>query len=355
MGTVTSMQSLCTHITFLLCWVSAQDVNAIITSTTPSTPSSSTEPISILPVTHNLINSNANLNTTNTSTIYDGKFLSAQQSAALSQIELDWIQRREVVKDVFEMSIGGMIKAVDEVQKRGDSMMSGIRKQKEMLEILKEEIKEKKEKLASIDRQIQNLEEKKVNAKEGVENAELDVNRINKLRVRIKDVVKKMEKSKKESEDTLRMMETQIEELVVEMEERKPKLARLGLDMIPLKRNVETTEAELASLSSKLGERSAEVNQVTGQITVSNTKLSHLKDRITSLSNLPIPATNKVEEDMLSSTPPIVPALVMSTALNMITGATIISKFLVSLSSSNARVDMVDVPVNKPLNDKYIS
>ena len=43
--------------------------------------------------------------------------------------------------------------------------------------------------------------------------------------------------------------------------------------MIPLTRNVETTEAELASLSSRLGEKSAEVNQVTGQITVSNTKL----------------------------------------------------------------------------------
>ena len=124
------------------------------------------------------------------------------------------------------MSIGGMIEAVDEVQKRGDSMMNGIKMQKKILAILKAEIREKKEILADINKQIEVLDEKRADAKESVDNAEQDVNRINKLRVRIKDVVKKMEKSKDESENILRLMETQIEELVVEMEEKKPQLAR---------------------------------------------------------------------------------------------------------------------------------
>ena len=124
------------------------------------------------------------------------------------------------------MSIGGMIEAVDEVQKRGDSMMNGIKKQKEILAILKAEIREKKEILADINKQIEVLDERRADAKESANNAEQDVNRINKLRVRIKDVVKKMEKSKDESENILRLMETQIEELVVEMEEKKPQLAR---------------------------------------------------------------------------------------------------------------------------------
>ena len=41
-----------------------------------------------------------NLTTTTlpATTFHEGKFLSAQHSADLSQIELDWIQRREVVK-----------------------------------------------------------------------------------------------------------------------------------------------------------------------------------------------------------------------------------------------------------------
>ena len=124
------------------------------------------------------------------------------------------------------MSIGGMIEAVDEVQKRGDSMMNGIKKQKEILAILKAEIREKKEILADINKQIEVLDERRADAKESANNAEQDVKRINKLRVRIKDVVKQMEKSKDESENILRLMETQIEELVVEMEEKKPQLAR---------------------------------------------------------------------------------------------------------------------------------
>ena len=124
------------------------------------------------------------------------------------------------------MSIGGMIEAVDEVQKRGDSMMNGIKKQKEILAILKAEIREKKETLADINKQIEVLDERRADARESVDNAEQDVNRINKLRVRIKDVVKQMEKSKDESENILRLMETQIEDLVVEMEEKKPQLAR---------------------------------------------------------------------------------------------------------------------------------
>ena len=124
------------------------------------------------------------------------------------------------------MSIGGMIEAVDEVQKRGDSMMSGIKKQKEILAILKAEIREKKDALADINKQIEVLDERRAEAKVGATNAEEDVSRINKLKVRIKDAVKKMEKTKKDSENTLRFMETKIEELVVEMEEKKPQLAR---------------------------------------------------------------------------------------------------------------------------------
>merc|ERR1719317_635588 len=154
------MQSLCTHITFILSLAAAQDVNTNISTSTlsPSVPSSiSTYPSDHVSMPTNLTTTISpssrnvtNLTTTTlpATTFHEGKFLSAQHSADLSQIELDWIQRREVVKDVFEMSIGGMIEAVDEVQKRGDSMMSGIKKQKEILAILKGEIREKKDTLA---------------------------------------------------------------------------------------------------------------------------------------------------------------------------------------------------------------
>merc|ERR1712106_1041258 len=199
-------------------------------------------------------------------------------------------------------SIGGMIEAIDEVQKRGDSMMTGIR--------------ETKQKLADIDKQVDALDERRTSDKEDTENAVMDAERINKLKIRIKETVKKMEKYKADSENALRLMETEIEYLVVEMEKRKPQLARMGLDIIPVATSLEQTETELVSLKSHLKEKSSKFQEVETELSLSSTQLSHLKDRITSLSNLPLAISNKVEEDIFTSTPPIVPALVVSTVLN---------------------------------------
>ena len=145
--------------------------------------------------------------------------------------------------------------------------------------------------------------------------------------------------------------------------------------MIPLTRSVQNNEAELVSLRTLVSERAIQDQEVADKIAVYNAKLrleyqdyynintivifSHLKDRITSLSNLPMPLTitnnNKMEDDIFSSTPPIVPALVVSTALNLLTGATFLSKFLVSSTSNTAKLDTVDPPVNVPRNYQYIS
>ena len=133
------------------------------------------------------------------------------------------------MQDVFEMSIGGMVKAIDEVQRRGDSMMNGIKKQRELLAVLKAEIMDTRGRLVDIDRKMEALDEKQSITKEDTDNAEKDAERINKLKVRIKETVKKMENYKAESEDSLRLMETEIEHLVVEMEEKKPQLARYGM------------------------------------------------------------------------------------------------------------------------------
>ena len=124
------------------------------------------------------------------------------------------------------MSIGGMVEAIDEVQRRGDSMMNGIKKQRELLAVLRAEIKDTRGRLVDIDRKIEALDEKQSIANEDTDNAEKDAERINKLKVRIKETVNKMEKYKHESEDMLRLMETEIEHLVVEMEEKRPQLAR---------------------------------------------------------------------------------------------------------------------------------
>ena len=145
--------------------------------------------------------------------------------------------------------------------------------------------------------------------------------------------------------------------------------------MIPLTRKVKNNEVELDSLETLVSERTVQDKEVADKIAVYNAKLrfeyqeyynintivifSHLKDRITSLSNLPMPLTitnnNKMEDDIFSSTPPIVPALVVSTALNLLTGATFLSKFLVSSTTNTAKMDTVEPPVNVPRNYQYIS
>ena len=118
------------------------------------------------------------------------------------------------------------MEAIDEVQKRGDSMMSGIKKQRELLAALKSEIKETKDRLEEIDRKIGALNARQADVKEEADDAERDTERIIKLKMRIKETVKKMENYKAESEHSLRKMEMDIERLVVEMEERRPQLSR---------------------------------------------------------------------------------------------------------------------------------
>lgn len=257
---------------------------------------------------------------------------------------MDWIDRRAVVKDVFEMSLGGMVEAIDEVQRRGDSMMSGIKKQRELLAGLKAEIRDTRGRLVDIDRKLEDLANKQAITEEDTDNAEKDAERINKLKVRIKETVKKMEKYKSESEDTLRLMETEIEHLVVEMEEKKPQLARLGLELVPMTDQVDQTRTELISLTSHMRDKSDKFHKVQSELALSNTQLSHLKARITSLSNLPLASIDKKKESIFSSTPPMVPALVVSTMLNMITGATLLSKFMVTTTNNLERIDTLEQP-----------
>ena len=108
-------------------------------------------------------------------------------------------------------------------------MSNGIKKQRELLAVLKAEIMDTRGRLVDIDRKMEALDEKQSITKEDTDNAEKDAERINKLKVRIKETVKKMENYKAESEDSMRLMETEIEHLVVEMEEKKPQLARYGM------------------------------------------------------------------------------------------------------------------------------
>merc|ERR1719320_1401659 len=93
------MQSLCTHITFILSLAAAQDVNTNISTSTlsPSVPSStSSYPTDHVSMSTNLTTTISpssrnvtNLTTTTlpATTFHEGKFLSAQHSADLSQIE----------------------------------------------------------------------------------------------------------------------------------------------------------------------------------------------------------------------------------------------------------------------------
>ena len=124
------------------------------------------------------------------------------------------------------MSLGGMVEAIDEVHRRGESMMGGIRKQRQMLNILQTEIKEAKGRISVLNKKLEGLSKRQSKAMDATANAQKNAARINQLKVRIDDSIKALEKQKEDSEDTLRVMETEIEELVDELQLRKPVLTR---------------------------------------------------------------------------------------------------------------------------------
>ena len=124
------------------------------------------------------------------------------------------------------MSLGGMVEAIDEVHRRGESMMGGIRKQRQMLNILQTEIKEAKGRITVLNEKLEGLSKRQSKAMDATANAQKNAARINQLKVRIDDSIKALEKQKEDSEDTLRVMETEIEELVDELQLRKPVLTR---------------------------------------------------------------------------------------------------------------------------------
>ena len=104
--------------------------------------------------------------------------------------------------------------------------MSGMKKQRDILSALKSEIEDVKGRIAGRDSKIKALKERQVALQKETGDAERDTERINKMSIRIKETVRKMEKHKDDCEQSLRRMEGEIEKMVMEMEEKKPQLSR---------------------------------------------------------------------------------------------------------------------------------
>merc|ERR1712223_98010 len=76
----------------------------------------------------------------------------------VTEVAQQWRENRNVVREIYNSSLEGVLHAISKVQTKGDSMMTGIRKQRHLLMAINDEIEEGIEDLKLLSEQLESEE-----------------------------------------------------------------------------------------------------------------------------------------------------------------------------------------------------
>jgi len=230
-------------------------------------------------------------------------------SSVLKESKSDMKDNDDVL-DLMEENISpvedeyaGMMGALADIQTKGDSMLAGIRWQKEMLETLEQNLEKTEKKMEEAEKKTQNLEEEKV----GLES----------------DVWELQGKKN---------------QLMMEMETEKEEMVRLHADLEPLEEQLATRKSELDNFKSAVVSKKNELADYNNQLKDVNTNLSSLKTTTGDVSN---------------SFPPLVFVAGISLLLNLVVGIQLANTMMTGQSREgledvqNAGHDWVKKLLNK--------
>merc|ERR1711892_224610 len=176
----------------------------------------------------------------------------------------------------FDSTLTGMMGALAEIQRKGDNMLSGIRRQREVLD---------------------HLERKAERAERRREQAEV--------------LARQMETEKQNLEAEVLELKFEKDTMIVEMQEDEVEMTRVRSGLAPLLSQVSERKSELVRFESSIKTKKSELQNFQTQIEEVSKNLIELKNTAVSVS-APSPVT---------SSPVLLMVLVLSIGFNLLAGA----------------------------------
>merc|ERR1712038_2100375 len=214
----------------------------------------------------------------------------------------------------FENTLMGMVNALQEIQSKGDQMMTAITDQKAVLVKLRSEVDLAEAKLEETVRVTADMELKRSEAEREIKTAERNTRMMSERKNEIS--------AELDREASLQKLQTLKEELR-KVNQEMAEVSKLRSSLSPLETNFQSRQIELDKLEKSLDLKTAELSQVKQQIVTSTAILDEIK---TSIASSPNQAEDKLSEQAPS--PYLVPALVVSVLLNLLTGGAIINNYI---------------------------
>merc|ERR1711971_1135238 len=258
--------------------------------------------------------------------------------ANLSVEAEEWMESRDVIKDFFSSSLHGVMYAISKVQVRGDSMLTGIRKQRNILSGLNDEIEQGIKRLKDISIKMKNSEKVRDECNELIENYQIEMPRVQKLQSTLHKSVVKLEKDKFNTTKVLLSLREKVNDHQKELNESRPALARMSLEFDPdfVDTKVQLLESDISRLENSFVVTSGRVLDIDSKIAYKESYLSLLQDRIASLTQMESKVRTEMageqktqnydvssligdgsSEDVVSSSP-LVSAMMVSIVLNLV-------------------------------------
>jgi len=233
----------------------------------------------------------------------------------------------------FENTLMGMVAALQEIQSKGDQMMTAINDQKAVLVKLRSEVGRAEARLEETVRVTADMEMKRSEAEKEIRTAERNTRMMSERKEEITAELESLHQDREESRTKLDTLKEELRKVNLEMAE----VSRLRSSLDPLETNFHSRQTELNELEKSLNSKTVELSQVKQQIVTSTKILDEIKTSITSSPNL---AEDKLSQQ--SPSPYLVPALVVSVLLNLLTGGAIINNYI-------APTERSDPPTAEPL------
>merc|ERR1719510_25826 len=220
----------------------------------------------------------------------------------------------------FENTLMGMVNALQEIQSKGDQMMTAINDQKAVVAAAERRLEETV-------RTTADMEVKRSEAEREIRTAERNTRMMSQRKNEISAELESLHQDREQSREKLETLKEELRKVNQEMAE----VSKLRSSLSPLETNYQTRQIELNKLEKSLDSKTTELSQVQKQIATSTKILDEIKTNIASSPNL---AEDKLTEQAPS--PYLVPALVVSVLLNLLTGGAIINNYIAPTERSDA-------------------
>ena len=168
----------------------------------------------------------------------------------------------------FENTLMGMVAALQEIQSKGDQMMTAINDQKAVLVKLRSEVGRAEARLEETVRVTADMEMKRSEAEKEIRTAERNTRMMSERKEEITAELESLHQDREESRTKLNTLKEELRKVNLEMAE----VSRLRSSLDPLETNFHSRQTELNELEKSLNSKTVELSQVKQQI-VTSTKI----------------------------------------------------------------------------------